>query len=75
MKIGFIGLGNLGTPIAVNLLEQTGELYVYNRTASKMEPLVSAGATPCSSVKDLAAACDIIFSIVADDAALNQITL
>ena len=75
MKIGFIGLGNLGTPIAINLLEQTGELYVFNRTASKMEPLVSAGATPCSSVKDLAAACDIIFSIVADDAALNQITL
>jgi 3-hydroxyisobutyrate dehydrogenase-like beta-hydroxyacid dehydrogenase len=75
MKIGFIGLGNLGTPIATNLLEQTGELYVFNRTASKMEPLVSAGATPSSSVKQVAATCDIIFTIVADDAALNEITL
>ena len=75
MKIGFIGLGNLGTPIASNLLEQTGELYVFNRTASKMEPLVSAGATACSSVKQVAAICDIIFSIVADDVALNEITL
>ena len=38
-KIGFIGLGNLGTPIALNLIDSGHTLYVYNRTASKAEPL------------------------------------
>jgi 3-hydroxyisobutyrate dehydrogenase-like beta-hydroxyacid dehydrogenase len=74
MKIGFIGLGNLGTPIANNLFEQTGQLYIYNRTASKMDALREKGAHACSSVKELAGTCDIVFTIVADDAALNDIT-
>jgi 3-hydroxyisobutyrate dehydrogenase-like beta-hydroxyacid dehydrogenase len=75
MKIGFVGLGHLGTPIALNLLEQTGELYVYNRTASKMEALVEKGAKPCSSVKELASRSDMVFTIVSDDVALKEITL
>lgn len=74
MKIGFIGLGQLGTPIAENLLEKTKQLYVFNRTAAKAQPLIEKGALLCSSVKELAAACDIVFSIVSDDAALKQIT-
>jgi 3-hydroxyisobutyrate dehydrogenase-like beta-hydroxyacid dehydrogenase len=74
MKIGFIGLGNLGAPIANNLFEQTGQLYMYNRTASKMEALREKGATACRSVKELASMCDIVFTIVADDAALFDIT-
>jgi len=74
MKIGFIGLGNLGTPIAENILQKRKELFVYNRTASKTQPLVEKGATACSTVKELASTCDIIFSIVSDDAALNNIT-
>jgi len=75
MKIGLIGLGNLGAPIASNLLEQTGQLYIYNRTASKMEALSKKGAFACSSVRELAGVCDIVFTVVADDAALEQITL
>lgn len=75
MKIGFIGLGNLGTPIAENVLEKNPGLYVYNRTASKAQHLAEKGATICSSVKELAGLCDIIFSMVADDAALNHVTL
>ena len=74
MKLGFIGLGSLGTPIAENLLNNTKQLYVYNRTASKAQTLVEKGAVLCASVKELAAACDIVFSIVSDDAALKQIT-
>ena len=38
-NIGFIGLGNLGTPIALNLMESGHTLYVYNRTASKIATL------------------------------------
>src|SRR5919198_361404 len=74
MKIGFIGLGNLGAPIAENLLEKTHDLHVYNRTASKAQPLANKGAVICTSVKELAGLCDIVFTVVADDAALNHIT-
>jgi 3-hydroxyisobutyrate dehydrogenase-like beta-hydroxyacid dehydrogenase len=74
MKLGFIGLGNLGTPIAENLLTNTKQLYVYNRTAAKAQPLTEKGAVLCKSVKELASLCDLVFSIVADDAALKQIT-
>jgi len=74
MKLGFIGLGNLGTPIAENLLEKNHSLHVYNRTASKAQPLARKGAVVCTSVRELAGICDIIFSVVSDDAALNHIT-
>jgi 3-hydroxyisobutyrate dehydrogenase-like beta-hydroxyacid dehydrogenase len=74
MEIGFIGLGNLGTPIAENILQRQKTVFVYNRTASKAQPLIEKGATACVSIKELAATCDVIFSIVSDDAALNHIT-
>lgn len=74
MQIGFIGLGNLGTPIAENILQAHKQLFVYNRTASKAQPLIDKGAVLCNSVKELAAQCDIVFSMVSDDAALNHIT-
>ena len=75
MKIGFIGLGNLGFPIAENLLSVHKEIYLYNRTFTKANPLIDKGAILCSSVKELAQHCDIVFTIVADDAAIKEITL
>jgi 3-hydroxyisobutyrate dehydrogenase-like beta-hydroxyacid dehydrogenase len=74
MKLGFIGLGHLGTPIAENLLANTKQLYVFNRTAAKAQILMEKGAVLCKSVSELASLCDIVFSIVSDDAALKQIT-
>jgi 3-hydroxyisobutyrate dehydrogenase-like beta-hydroxyacid dehydrogenase len=74
MKIGFIGLGSLGTPIAENILHKQEHLFVYNRTAARAQPFVERGATVCASIKELAEKCDVIFSIVSDDAALNNIT-
>lgn len=74
MKIGFIGLGNLGTPIAENLLEYNEGLLIYNRTIAKAKPFEEKGAVVCNSVKELASACDIVFTIVSNDAALKQIT-
>ncbi|WP_262885380.1 NAD(P)-dependent oxidoreductase [Foetidibacter luteolus] len=74
MTLGFIGLGNLGTPIAENLLNKGHALQVYNRTASKADALKAKGAIVCSSIKQLATDCDIVFSIVSDDAALQAIT-
>ncbi|MEO8712813.1 MAG: NAD(P)-dependent oxidoreductase [Parafilimonas sp.] len=74
MQIGFIGLGNLGTPIAENLLQHHPGMLVYNRTASKAKPLEEKGAKVCNTVKELASACDIVFTIVSNDAVVKEIT-
>src|SRR5690349_24370461 len=74
MQIGFIGLGNLGTPIAENLLAHHKALMVYNRTISKTEGFREKGATVCNTVKELASSCDVVFTIVSNDAAIKQIT-
>ena len=74
MKYGFIGLGNLGAPIAENILVNVKQLFVYNRTESRTTPLVEKGAVLCLSVKELASLCDVVFSVVSNDAALKEIT-
>jgi 3-hydroxyisobutyrate dehydrogenase-like beta-hydroxyacid dehydrogenase len=74
MQIGFIGLGHLGTPIAENLLAHHAGMYVHNRTLEKTKPLAEKGAQVCSSVKELAAACDIVFTIISNDAAVKEVT-
>ena len=71
--IGFIGLGTLGTPIAINLLDRGHALHVYNRTAAKAEPLAAKGAIVYKSIAELASACSVVFTIVSDDAALKSI--
>lgn len=74
MKIGFIGLGTLGTPLAQNVLEIGHELYVYNRTASKTKALADKGAKVCASVEELAKECTVVFTMVSDDAALKEVS-
>jgi 3-hydroxyisobutyrate dehydrogenase-like beta-hydroxyacid dehydrogenase len=68
MKIGFLGLGQMGSGIAANLLKAGHELSVYNRTIGKTEALVAQGAT---RAKTPAEACrgDVVFTMLADDAA------
>jgi len=73
-RIGFIGLGNLGAPIAGNLLESGLELYVFNRTASKADNLGSKGAVVCDSIAALAKKCNVVFTMVSDDAALQAVS-
>jgi 3-hydroxyisobutyrate dehydrogenase-like beta-hydroxyacid dehydrogenase len=71
--IGFIGLGLLGLPMATNLLNAGYSLRVYNRTASKTDPLVAKGAYLASSPADTAISGGVVASIVWDDAALESI--
>ncbi len=52
--LGFIGLGNMGAPIAANLLKAGYGLRVYNRTAAKAAPLVEKGATLAPKPADVA---------------------
>jgi 3-hydroxyisobutyrate dehydrogenase-like beta-hydroxyacid dehydrogenase len=73
MKIGFIGLGNLGTPIAENILAGGHKLFVYNRTAAKTKALTEKGATASDSVKSLTAECAVVITMLSDDKALKSI--
>ena len=75
MKIGFIGLGSLGTPIAINIIERQHGLYVYNRTVSKTAVLADKGAIVCETIASLAQQVDIVFTMVSDDKALEQVSL
>jgi 3-hydroxyisobutyrate dehydrogenase-like beta-hydroxyacid dehydrogenase len=73
--LGFIGLGNMGEPIAANLMAAGYSLRVYNRTASKAAPLVAKGATLAKSPADVASPGGIVFTMVADDRALEELCL
>jgi 3-hydroxyisobutyrate dehydrogenase-like beta-hydroxyacid dehydrogenase len=72
MKIGFIGLGNMGAGMAASLLKAGHEVAVYNRTASKAEALVRLGAKAQASVAAVCAA-DAVITMLADDDALESI--
>lgn len=71
--IGFIGLGNLGLPVASNLLNAGYALRVYNRTASKAEPLVAEGAQQVNRPTDAVTTGGIVVTLLWDDAALESI--
>lgn len=66
MNLGFIGLGIMGRPMAVNLLKAGFPLTVFNRTAAKCVPLVELGASRVSSPKELASRSDVVITIVSD---------
>jgi 3-hydroxyisobutyrate dehydrogenase-like beta-hydroxyacid dehydrogenase len=74
-SVGFVGLGNMGIPMAQNLLKAGYALHVFNRTAVKAEGLLTQGATWAPSPQELAARTGLVFSMVADDAALHAVAL
>jgi len=66
MRIGFIGLGTMGAPMARNLLEAGFEVGVHNRTRAKEEPLADAGASRAASPADAASGAEVVVTIVSD---------
>ncbi|MGA8056713.1 MAG: NAD(P)-binding domain-containing protein, partial [Candidatus Binataceae bacterium] len=66
-EIGFIGLGAMGEPMAANLVAAGYRLRVYNRTASKADALVKAGATRVERPGDAAPAGGVVITMLADD--------
>lgn len=74
-RIGFIGLGRMGKPMATNLLRAGYKLIVWNRTRSKMEDLVKAGAEAADSPKDLAARSDVVITMVPDTPDVIEVIL
>ena len=74
-RIGWIGTGVMGTSMCGHLLRAGFAATVFNRTRSKAEPLVAAGAAWADSPKAVAAASDVIFTIVGYPADVRQVIL
>lgn len=74
MKLGFIGLGHMGSGMAANLIKAGHELTVYNRTPEKTAPLVRKGAKAAVNV---AAACrgECVITMLANDEAVEEVAL
>ena len=72
-RIGLIGLGLMGRPMGMNLLKAGHSLTVWNRTAARADELVAAGAVLAKSPRELAAASDVLLTIVSDPPALESV--
>ncbi|MBZ5669873.1 MAG: NAD(P)-dependent oxidoreductase [Acidobacteriia bacterium] len=72
-SIGFIGLGIMGQPMALNLIKAGHQLAVYNRTAAKAAALQAAGARVVSSPADAARDANVVMMIVSDSAAVEEV--
>ena len=75
MQIGFVGLGIMGRPQALNLLKGGHRLAVYARRAESMKPLADAGATACATPAEVARLSDVTFTMVSDTADVEQVIL
>lgn len=72
-KIGWIGLGNMGNPMAGQLIQAGYNVTVYNRSKEKEETLLASGAAMASSPLELIGQTDIVFIMVSDDKAIQDI--
>ena len=74
-RVGFIGLGIMGAPMAANLLKAGFQLTVWNRTASRSQPLVAAGAKLASTPAEVAASSEVIVSCVTNSGDVEEVAL
>ena len=73
VKLGFIGLGNMGSRIAQRLLARGYELTVFDRDNSRARPLMLNGAVLANNVIDLARSADVILSCLTDDEVVQNV--
>jgi 2-hydroxy-3-oxopropionate reductase len=74
-RLGFIGLGILGRPMAYNLLRTGYSLTVFNRSRAAFNALVQAGAKPAESPREVAEQSDIVITVVTDGPAVEEVVL
>ncbi len=72
-SVGLIGLGLMGRPMGANLLKAGYPLTVWNRTPARAAELVKQGAKLAASAREAAAASDVLFTIVSDPPALEEV--
>jgi 3-hydroxyisobutyrate dehydrogenase-like beta-hydroxyacid dehydrogenase len=73
MKVGFIGLGNMGSAMARNLIKAGYSLTVYNRTRNRAEALQSLGAKVAGTVGEAASDAEALITMLADDGVLENV--
>jgi 3-hydroxyisobutyrate dehydrogenase len=71
--VGWIGLGAMGSPMAANLLRAGYQVHVYNRSKERAEPLLQAGAQWAQSPREVSEHSNVIVTMVADAAAIEQL--
>jgi 3-hydroxyisobutyrate dehydrogenase len=71
--VGFVGLGQIGAPMAQHLVDWPGGLIVCDKRTEAMAPFVDAGATRADTPAELATAADVISVMVLDDAQTNDV--
>src|SRR5258705_10240531 len=73
MKVGFIGLGNMGSAMARNLIKAGHDVTVYNRTRSRAEAFASLGARVAATPPEVASDANALITMLADDAAVEDV--
>jgi 3-hydroxyisobutyrate dehydrogenase-like beta-hydroxyacid dehydrogenase len=73
MKVGFLGLGNMGTPMALRLLAAGHELSVWNRTEERTKPLIHEGAIAAATPAEAELSSDAVITMLLDDAAYEEV--
>src|SRR5258708_12700957 len=74
-KIAFLGLGQMGAPMATRLLQAGHELTVWNRTPDRAKPLAAAGATVARSPAEAGAGAAVAITMVAPPEALKEVVI
>ncbi len=72
-KIGFIGLGIMGKPMARHLIKAGYPLVVHNRSREAVEELTAEGATPAGTPKEVAGQCDVVITMLPDSPDVEQV--
>ena len=75
MRVGFVGLGIMGRPMALNLVKSGHTVTVWARRQESMAPLIEAGAQGAKSPAEVAAQSDVVFSMVADAPDVSEVML
>ena len=73
MKIGFLGLGNMGTPMALRLIATGHELSVWNRSEGRTKPLIHEGAIAAATPAEAELGADAVITMLFDDAAYEEV--
>jgi 4-hydroxybutyrate dehydrogenase/sulfolactaldehyde 3-reductase len=72
-KIGFIGLGRMGLPMAANIIKGGYEVHVYDVVASQLEAAIAKGGQGCSSVAEIAEKSDILITMLPNSAIVREV--
>lgn len=75
MKVGFIGLGQMGSGMAANLVRAGHEVTVFNRSAGKRESLVKLGAQAAATVAEACVGSEAVITMLANDEAVREVAL